>query len=517
MSDPSAIRNTVGEGAVDGGGPSVSIVVPTIGRHSLSVLLASIVRSAAATRLPAPPIVVVDDRASAPPPADGLASSLNVRWLRSGGRGPAAARNVGWRAAAGEWIAFLDDDVVVGEQWLSDLEADLRAVDGQASIAGTSGSISVPVPGHRRPTDWERGTAGLATASFITADIAYRREVLVSTGGFDERFPRAFREDSDLALRVLDHGGELVRGSRRTEHPVRPSTWWASVAQQRGNADDVLMRRLHGAGWRQRARAPLGRLPLHLLTTAAGVDAIVAGAGQKRPAALAAGAVWTALTADFARRRIAPGPRDAAEVLRMVTTSIAIPPVASWFWLRATARRTPPPVRLPAAVLLDRDGTIVHDVPYNGNPDLVRPMPGVHDALDRLRAAGIPIAVISNQSGIGRGMLTRDSVDAVNARVEQLLGPFEGWFVCPHTDDDGCDCRKPAPGLVHRAAASLGVPAQDCVVIGDIGSDMSCAVAAGAVGILVPTPQTRPQEITDAPLRAATFGAAVDLVLAGRS
>jgi histidinol-phosphate phosphatase family protein len=498
-------------------GPSVTIVVPTVGRPSLLVLLESIAASAAHTGLPAPPIVLVDDRRLTRPLADSIPASLRVQVLLSGGRGPAAARNVGWRAAATDWIAFVDDDVVVHQQWLSDLAQDLRSVDGDAQVAGSTGVISVPLPADRRPTDWERGTAGLATASYITADMSYRRAVLVATGGFDERFPRAFREDSDLALRVLDRGHRLVRGTRRTEHPVRPSTWWASLAQQRGNADDVLMRRLHGAGWRQRARAPLGRLPRHLITTVAGATAIVALAARKRPLATVAAAGCVSLTAEFAWLRIAPGPRTRTEILRMVTTSAAIPPAASWFWLRASTRRTPAPVRLPAAVLLDRDGTIVHDVPYNGDPELVRPLPGVHAALDRLRAAGIPIAVISNQSGIGRGLLTRDSVDAVNARVEQLLGPFEGWFVCPHTEDDGCACRKPAPGLVHRAAASLGVPARDCVVIGDIGSDVNAAEAAGAVGILVPTAQTLPQEISAASVRAATFEAAVDIVLAGRS
>ena len=499
----------------------MAIVVPTVGRESLSVLLDSISRSAAHTGRSAPPIVLVDDRpaatAAAGPLADRWPPSLQVQVLRSGGRGPAAARNVGWRTTSADWIAFLDDDVVVDEEWLSDLMQDLCAIDGDAAIAASTGEITVPLPPDRRPTDWERNTAGLATASFITADIAYRRAALLATGGFDERFPRAFREDSDLALRVLDRGFRLVRGTRRTTHPVRPSRWWASVSQQRGNADDVLMRRLHGAGWRRRARAPLGRLPLHVLTTAAGAATIAATAAHRRPTAIAAGSIWAALTAEFAWRRVAPGPRTAVETLRMVTTSVVIPLAASRFWLRAVIRRTPPPVRLPAAVLLDRDGTIVHDVPYNGNPELVRPIAGVRPALDRLRAAGIPLAVISNQSGIGRGLLTLDSVAAVNARIEQLLGPFEGWFVCPHTEDDGCDCRKPAPGLVHRAAASLGVPAQDCVVIGDIGSDMSAAVAAGATGILVPTDSTRPQEVIDAPLRAHTFDAAVDLLLAGRS
>ncbi len=69
--------------------------------------------------------------------------------------------------------------------------------------------------------------------------MAYRTDVLRRVGGFDERFPRAFREDADLALRVLDAGYGLVQGERRTQHPVRPAGWWASLHQQRGNADDV--------------------------------------------------------------------------------------------------------------------------------------------------------------------------------------------------------------------------------------------------------------------------------------
>ena len=125
----------------------------------------------------------------------------------------------------------------------------------------------MPLPADRRPTDWERGTAGLETARWITADMAYRTDVLRRVGGFDEGFPRAFREDADLALRVLDAGYGLVPGERRTQHPVRPAGWWASLRQQRGNADDVLMDRVHGQGWRHRAEAPLGRRPLHLLTT----------------------------------------------------------------------------------------------------------------------------------------------------------------------------------------------------------------------------------------------------------
>ncbi|UNX54783.1 HAD-IIIA family hydrolase [Georgenia sp. TF02-10] len=153
------------------------------------------------------------------------------------------------------------------------------------------------------------------------------------------------------------------------------------------------------------------------------------------------------------------------------------------------------PVR---AVLLDRDGTIVVDVPYNGDPERVRPVPGARAALDRLRDAGLALGVVSNQSGIGRGRLTRGQVTAVNARAEELLGPFGTWQVCPHAPEDGCPCRKPAPGLVLAAAAALGVAPAECVVVGDIGADVGAAVAAGARAVLVPTPVTRPEEVATA-------------------
>ncbi|GAA2493715.1 D-glycero-alpha-D-manno-heptose-1,7-bisphosphate 7-phosphatase [Streptomyces gobitricini] len=153
----------------------------------------------------------------------------------------------------------------------------------------------------------------------------------------------------------------------------------------------------------------------------------------------------------------------------------------------------------PAAVLFDRDDTLVEDVPYNGDPEKVRPMPGAREALDMLRRRGLRLGVVSNQSGIGRGLLTEAEVRAVNARVDSLLGPFDAWACCPHAPEDGCGCRKPAPGLVVEAARLLGVRPEDCVVIGDIGSDMDAARAAGARGVLVPTARTLPEEVASAP------------------
>ncbi|WP_442791387.1 HAD-IIIA family hydrolase [Micromonospora sp. NBC_01739] len=165
------------------------------------------------------------------------------------------------------------------------------------------------------------------------------------------------------------------------------------------------------------------------------------------------------------------------------------------------------------AVLLDRDGTLIEDVPYNGDPDKVRAMPGARAALDRLRAAGLRLAVVTNQSGLARGLFTQGQLERVHDRVEELLGPFDSWQVCPHDDGDACVCRKPAPGLVYAAAEALGTVPARCVLIGDIGRDVTAALAAGAAGVLVPTPVTRAEEIAAAPWVADDLPSAVGEIL----
>jgi HAD superfamily hydrolase (TIGR01662 family) len=164
-------------------------------------------------------------------------------------------------------------------------------------------------------------------------------------------------------------------------------------------------------------------------------------------------------------------------------------------------------------VLLDRDGTVVVDVPFNGDPGAVEPMPTAAEALRLLRERGIPTAIVSNQSGVARGLLTDEQVAAVNARVDALLGPFDAIVYCPHGPADGCACRKPRPGLIQRAATVLGVAPEDCAVVGDIGSDIEAAAAAGARGILVPTDRTRPAEVEAAPEVAATLLDAIERLL----
>ncbi|MBM2621469.1 HAD-IIIA family hydrolase [Actinoplanes sp. LDG1-06] len=169
--------------------------------------------------------------------------------------------------------------------------------------------------------------------------------------------------------------------------------------------------------------------------------------------------------------------------------------------------------RLFDAVLFDRDGTLIVDVPYNGDPAKVEPMPGAREALDRLRAAGLRVGVVTNQSGLARGRFDAAQLQAVHRRVGELLGPFDTWQFCPHDDTAGCRCRKPAPGLVEAAAEALGTTPARCVMVGDIGRDVEAAQAAGAAAILVPTPVTLPGEVAAAPVVAGTLTEAADLIL----
>jgi histidinol-phosphate phosphatase family protein len=170
-------------------------------------------------------------------------------------------------------------------------------------------------------------------------------------------------------------------------------------------------------------------------------------------------------------------------------------------------------VQLFDAVLCDRDGTLIVDVPYNADPAKIRAMPGARAALDRLRDANLRIGVITNQSGLATGRFTGADLRRTHARMVELLGPFDTIQVCPHSPEDGCACRKPAPGLVYQAAEALGTVPDRCVVIGDIGRDVAAAGAAGAAGILVPTPVTRLEEVAAAPAVAGDLNQAVELIL----
>ncbi|HEX9124038.1 MAG TPA: HAD family hydrolase [Actinomycetota bacterium] len=142
-------------------------------------------------------------------------------------------------------------------------------------------------------------------------------------------------------------------------------------------------------------------------------------------------------------------------------------------------------------VLLDRDGTINQDVEYVMEPSQLELIPGAAGAVRSMRDLGLGIVIVTNQSPVGRGWITPGQLDEIHARLLDLLaehgGSVDGIYACPHAPDDRCDCRKPATGLVLRAAAEHGFDPRASFVVGDHEGDMRLGRAIGATTILVLT------------------------------
>ena len=153
------------------------------------------------------------------------------------------------------------------------------------------------------------------------------------------------------------------------------------------------------------------------------------------------------------------------------------------------------------AVFLDRDGTIIRDAHYLASVDQVELLPGAAPAIRRLNVAGIPVVVVTNQSGIARGMFTEADFDAVTQRLGDLLraerASVDATYVCPHHPDftGPCACRKPGTLLYRRAATDLDLDLAASWYIGDRLRDVSPARALGGAGILVPRPHTPGAEV----------------------
>jgi histidinol-phosphate phosphatase family protein len=145
--------------------------------------------------------------------------------------------------------------------------------------------------------------------------------------------------------------------------------------------------------------------------------------------------------------------------------------------------------KLLPAVFLDRDGTLMQDVDYCGDPKDVHIFPGASEALGKLRERGYKIFIVTNQSGIARGYFNEEQYRAVELEVCRQLGVdlIDATYFCPHRPDQACDCRKPAPGLVLRAASEHHLDLRHSFFIGDKDSDMQCGRSAGVKTILVHT------------------------------
>jgi D-glycero-D-manno-heptose 1,7-bisphosphate phosphatase len=142
-------------------------------------------------------------------------------------------------------------------------------------------------------------------------------------------------------------------------------------------------------------------------------------------------------------------------------------------------------------IVLDRDGTIIEEREYLSQPEQVRLIPGAGPALRELQQMGFGLVVITNQSGVGRGIFDQAQLERVHDRLRELLSRegvhLDGLYVCPHRPDDDCACRKPKLGLIKKAANDLGFKVQNSIVIGDKATDIDMGRTAGALTFLVRT------------------------------
>ncbi|MFF7066954.1 HAD-IIIA family hydrolase [Streptomyces pseudovenezuelae] len=162
-------------------------------------------------------------------------------------------------------------------------------------------------------------------------------------------------------------------------------------------------------------------------------------------------------------------------------------------------------------VLFDRDSILAGDPP---EPGRLRAAPGAGEALALLRLHGVRTGFVALQPDIGHGRLGDADVRAVNHRVEELLGPFDIWGVCPHGPDEGCHCRPPEPGLLLWAAGRVCTAPADCAVVGT-AAEAEAAARVGAHGILVPDERTLPEETARAGHVAPDVLTAVRALLTG--
>jgi D-glycero-D-manno-heptose 1,7-bisphosphate phosphatase len=168
------------------------------------------------------------------------------------------------------------------------------------------------------------------------------------------------------------------------------------------------------------------------------------------------------------------------------------------------------------AVFLDRDGVLVRERLVDGQPMAPTDVCDFHlvpeaaAQVRRLRAAGLACLVFTNQPEVARGLLAPDALEAMHRQLRATV-PVDDVYVCPHVDDDGCDCRKPRPGMLTTAAREHGVRLEESFVVGDRWRDIDAGRAVGCYTILLDRPYSRCQ-VTDA--RVATLTDAVDAILA---
>ena len=181
--------------------------------------------------------------------------------------------------------------------------------------------------------------------------------------------------------------------------------------------------------------------------------------------------------------------------------------------------------RRPAAVFLDRDGTVIEDAHYIKSPDQVKLLPGAAAAIKRINDARVPVIVATNQSGIGRGILTVRDYEEVRARFESLLAEkgahIDASYYCPHKPDDPptCNCRKPGTEMFEQAISDFKLKPDDVAYIGDRWRDVIASKKLGGRGIMLDSVETSEEDRRlakrDGVETASSLGEAVAMLLDG--
>jgi len=306
----------------------ISVVIPTYCRP---LLLMECLKSLAKQKFERDDfeVIVISDG------PDHLTKQLVVSWKHTGlldivyvplatKRGPAAARNMGWKLAAGTLVAFTDDDTLPDPLWLQTIWDAYQ----QEELIAYSGRVIVPVP--EKPTDYEWNIAQLERARFITANCVCSWKALELIQGFDERFELAWREDSDLEFRLLQeqipirhlHDAIVV-------HPVREASWGVSLREQRKSMFNALLYKKFPHLYRNYIKQhPIWSYYAMILCCLVLLAALLSNAAAL---ALTALAIWVLLLAGFIWKRLLHTSHAWPHVMEVIITSVLIP-FLSVYW-----------------------------------------------------------------------------------------------------------------------------------------------------------------------------------------
>ncbi|MCE7064929.1 glycosyltransferase family 2 protein [Dyadobacter sp. CY326] len=248
-------------------------------------------------------------------------------------RGPAAARNLGWRKSAGELIVFTDDDCIPASSWL-DAYWSAFHLRGKLLI-GFTGKVEVPVP--ERPTDYQKNVAHLSTAEFITANCACSRAALELVGGFDEDFPIAWREDSELQFKLLKEQLPIVHVREALVcHPARAASWGTSIRDQQKSMFNALLFKKHPDLYRSKIAS--GPVWNYYSIIAATLLAFVGLIIHAKALVIAAFVVWAIAVVSFIIKRLKGTDVSFSHRAEMIITSLVIPYLSVYWTLRGALR-----------------------------------------------------------------------------------------------------------------------------------------------------------------------------------